>query len=190
MSAPPLPQHVCRCASAACVHVSLPDAVLVYLADSFLLDSDAVRCARTRHSTFHALRRYRVKSELDMDTAIQLADGSSIAEEIRATAEGAVTHAAQEEGRDGDVSSSLSADSPSDPPPLRSPWRIGVLQRVTAAVDVGDRAPPQLRWLPRSVTEVRLSISDSSEHHWLVNHLPPALRSLTVEDSTPQPADG
>ncbi len=50
----------------------------------------------------------------------------------------------------------------------------------------------QLHWLPRSVTELRMEQPESSEA-WLLDprlRMPPALRSLMVEDDVPQPAAG
>ncbi len=124
--------------------LSVPVDVMLLLADSFLLDSDAVRCARSCHSTFLALRRYRLKSAVTFDEAIRFADDSSAAWQAAVEATEAKTAAA---------SPLRQPAAASFPPPLRSPWRTGRLQRVKVWANQDGAA--QLDWLPRSVTELQ-----------------------------------
>ncbi len=113
------PSHHRVAASAPRAHLlSVPDDVLFYLADAFLLDSDAVRCARTCHSAFLALRKYRIKGQVPFDEAIKFADTSS------AAAQAAV------EATEAETAATVRLSQPaaaSSPPPFRSPWRIGRL---------------------------------------------------------------
>ncbi len=71
--------------------------------------------------------------------------------------------------------------------PLRSRWRIGVLQRVT--VSAGNSGATQLEWLPRSVVELQAKQFYGAEP-LLLDHLPSALRALIIEGEVPQPSDG
>jgi len=110
---------------------SLPDAVLLYLADSFMQDREAARCARACHITLRALHAYKFKYMVSLATALRFADGSSSADAAANSASAAVT----------DVTT---------PPPRRSPLRIGLVQSVTSESTIVGVA--QLGWLPRSVT--------------------------------------
>ncbi len=145
--------------------LSLPDAVLLHrIADAFLFDYEAVRCAVTCHATFHALRGYKLKSEVTIDEALKFADGSSMADrEVRA-AEAAAVATSTVAGRAGPALSTVNLNelTISSAVPLRSPWRIGLPQRVRVWAHQDGAA--HLDWLPRSVTELDANqFEDDSE---------------------------
>ncbi len=192
-------------APAAAKFLTLPDAVLLYLADAFLLDDEVVRCARTCQFTFHALQKYRFKKDVRMDNALGFADGSSTAVRLRAETAAAVVGvnvaradpiaaAASAEpvtviASIGAATSSPLADAPdvSAPLPLRSPQRIGVLQRVRC--EVYTRRLLRLAWLPRSVTSLHVT-SPWGVKVAIDGLLPPLLSSLHIGFAVVQPPAG
>ncbi len=165
-------------ANALCLH-SLPDAVLLSLANLFLLDYEALSLALTCRTSFHALRPYKIAHLLDIQSALAHHSSSSpyrIGKVQRVRVHPVVIEEEKPKKRKkGSAAASAAAAAAAAPAEAEMPNTWGVER------------------LPHTVTELTVAGYTAFYHEQidvtpLLLHLPSTLRSLIIKGEIVQPS--
>lgn len=134
----------------------LPSAVLLHLSDSFLLDSDAARAARSSHAALQTLKHYKFKGRVPMQEALKFRiDNGAAASPAQSESPVAAAAAAAVSVPAAATADAVPVESMASLPPLRSAWRFGQVRHVHT-LDYGSYAQ-RLHLLPSSVVELQLA---------------------------------